>query len=178
MDPLQRHFRWYPGGKLIHPPRPIPVPGAFHFTWEPLNYFRSQGETVRITTPSMNYGKTFATPAKRVVINYYLLMVELPMGGGSRPHQQWRLFEPGVKFDQVRFKDTFFADGYTYPTVAYLYEGLEYVPMIFSNRTAYPAWTGSGRDAFNTDLTMSFQYRMDSSKAVEVARWSQICGGR
>lgn len=89
-------------------------------------------------------------------------MVELPMGTGARPPQQWRLFEPGVKIDQVRYKTTFFADGYTYPTVAYTFEGLEYVPMIYSNRLAYPAWTGSGRDSFNSELTSSFQYRMDS----------------
>lgn len=132
------------------------------FIWAHINYFRNEGERVTITSPAFNDGEPIKTINFNVYTSAYVLMVRLPMLTGAQPQQEWRLFEPGIKFDQVTYQEVLFADGYAYKTVTFRHGEDPYVPMIYSNTTAYPAWTGSGRDQFASACTMSFQYRMDS----------------
>lgn len=118
---------------------------------------------VNVSSTILNGGKRFTTPAKDIVVGAWILMVKLPMTGNYI--QTWDLFEPGTKFESVKYEQTFFADGYTKDTVCYIHNGIKYVPILASPNTMsqYPVWSGTG--GYASECKTVFQYDISGLQA-------------
>ena len=122
-------------------------------------------DAVHVVSRALNHAGIFTTPATDIPVSAWLLMIKLPFGPGYTI--TWDLFEPDTVFERVVYEDTDFAGGYIRKTVAFVHNGVKYVPMLSLPNAAqkYPYWTGSGGSQLVSELTQQFQFNIEGTSA-------------